>query len=249
MSKGLIEFSHKGDQYRLNWSGAGYTTPASLGCHLSIVSGFGSVSLGALSKLTEVEGVDWEGKKQTRKVWKEVASPGYDGWGVYKDAYGAVRDAFQDKKEVLKDLIYSDFVKNYLPSAGGVLFSAPVNRGSISRPSPLNTLFTQPGWEHFTFSPPAFAAWLAKHPECGKIYATPVFANPNHNYRTDWSMSQAWIWIPPKYVWSICTDWGIPEFGVPKDEKLTSKGVIKHFAEKFGIDEKQAEKEISLTYF
>lgn len=92
---------------------------------------------------------------------------------------------------VIVDMLYEGQAARYGAAVyGAIIFSDRINRGSPSSPAPLGTFGTA------RMSTAGFAKYLASHPEHGTVFSSPIFHNPNHVRKADWSLCQIWTFLP-----------------------------------------------------
>ncbi len=239
-----VQFEHEGSNYRLAALCSAYAGSAGLGCHITAYSGLGTIALTGISKIVDTEYLDWWGQKQTTTTDIPLRSVS-DGWGIYNNIYEPVAKRFGGREDELRDLLYRPIAAEYSKSAAGcILFSEPVNRDTASRAGHARIVPDL----NFTTGPAPFFKWLSDHPEYGPCWASPVFGNPNHRSRTDFSIAQVFMWVPEVNAWTVATDWGIPKIQPAANEDFISDNLVSGFAKLHGISKEKASEELKVTY-
>jgi hypothetical protein len=240
-----FKFEHKGETYSVAFtSNATIGGQSGIGCHVNYLSGVGYLTINSIYKKTKRTYVDWFGKPQEEEAFVQIPDR-EDGWGVVHNQYGPIVEKFKDNQEELKNLFFTEIAK-YISTriAGAYIFSDPVNRGSSTKSGVLRILDSL----GITGGPASFAKWLTQHPEYGPCWATPVFGNPLHRSRTDFSLAQIFIWVPKCNAWTVATDWGLPQVQPPVMDQYKSDNLLEEFAKTNHISKEQAALELQITH-
>lgn len=181
---------------------ASFGPTGNLGCHTSYITGF------TLEPQFHMDG-GFAVLDETKDKIKRVVG-GWEDGGIAQCEYNAVITQLGagsvEIKEAINENMYQPVVAAVQKVGNPVIFlSDTYNKFAKCKPDPYNRMgysvatskadrkdFNQDFFPCVT----NFVRWLVEN-RIGHVTCSPVVHNPRHETSKDFSMNQAWIWIPP----------------------------------------------------
>lgn len=185
---------------KLGFQAKAQTYAATLGCHCGSISGvqllFGTgYYSGCDGKNIEVLDVS----KEKPIVWNRDR---------YNDYWIPPKEEAETIRKFLLEFVHSpefmvDIYKNLIDTCSNIplwVMSDVINSQAPARKPPEDTIGTLDRYLYLSIgSTGAFAKYLIDN-KIGYILSSPIVQNPLHRSTSNYSLNQAWFWIPPKQL-------------------------------------------------